>query len=458
MLNKTRPERKQIYFISFLLVLGLTLQGVVAVQGQNEPEFRVEFHFGTVGIDGTVVDGNTGARIDKARVSFVALPGGVSTLDDIERIRVTAPGYQPAYVRSFTRVSASFLFLDFTVIDIGRVELQPTEPVNQGPESRFDYNPDNPRPGDTVSFDGARSYDPDGYVTSYRWDFDGDGRIDSSGRVTSYQYRTAGTYEVTLRVTDNEGATASVTQTIRVSSSNQPPVARFNYSPSRPRVGEQVQFDASDSYDPDGTIMTYRWDFDSDGKAEAWGENVTRSFGFSGTREIELTVKDTYGAMSSTVKSLEVVPDSPRFYSEKPASFNSNAYRDGNYYWIREGNDYAEWRWNGPNRSPQEAFLNFSVLISNSVNGGSGFEDSVNIRLLDDRGNVIETGQVRLNNHFQPQYKGNTNGVGYDAFGAYRVQNPGGLVGGFKVKLNWPTRNGNPAAVERNSITLAWTR
>ena len=248
MSNDFRVERKPIYIVSFLLVFGLILQGAVVVQGQSEPEFRVEFQFGTVGIDGTVVDASTGARIDKAQVSFVALPGGVSSLDDIDRIRVTAPGYQPAYVRSFTRVSASFLFFDFTVIDIGRVELQPTDPTNKGPESRFDYNPGNPRPGDTVNFDGSRSYDPDGYITSYRWDFDGDGRIDSNGRVTSYRYRAAGTYDVTLRVRDNEGVTASVTQTIRVSGGNQPPVARFNYSPSRPRVGEQVQYYASNSY------------------------------------------------------------------------------------------------------------------------------------------------------------------------------------------------------------------
>ena len=43
---------------------------------------------------------------------------------------------------------------------------------------------------------------------------------------------------------------------------NQPPVANFTYSPERPIANQTVTFDASSSYDSDGTILSYEWDFE----------------------------------------------------------------------------------------------------------------------------------------------------------------------------------------------------
>ncbi|MDY6966748.1 MAG: hypothetical protein SVM80_12430 [Halobacteriota archaeon] len=36
-----------------------------------------------------------------------------------------------------------------------------------------------------------------------------------------------------------------------------PPTASFNYTPLNPVVDEEVSFDASTSYDPDGTIINF---------------------------------------------------------------------------------------------------------------------------------------------------------------------------------------------------------
>ena len=41
----------------------------------------------------------------------------------------------------------------------------------------------------------------------------------------------------------------------------QPPFASFSYSPEKPVVNQTVTFDASSSYDPDGYITNYEWDF-----------------------------------------------------------------------------------------------------------------------------------------------------------------------------------------------------
>ena len=64
------------------------------------------------------------------------------------------------------------------------------------------------------SFDGSKSSDPDGSLVGYAWNF-GDGST-ASGMTTAHTYATAGTYSVTLTVTDDLGATASSTQSVAV--------------------------------------------------------------------------------------------------------------------------------------------------------------------------------------------------------------------------------------------------
>ncbi|HEY8720955.1 PKD domain-containing protein [Pengzhenrongella sp.] len=67
------------------------------------------------------------------------------------------------------------------------------------------------------TLDGSGSSDADGTVTSYTWSF-GDGASDTGASAT-HSYAAAGTYPVILTVTDDAGATGSVTHTVTVSSS-----------------------------------------------------------------------------------------------------------------------------------------------------------------------------------------------------------------------------------------------
>jgi len=64
----------------------------------------------------------------------------------------------------------------------------------------------------TVAFDGSQSSDPDGSIASYSWDF-GDGST-GSGAAIQHTYTISGIYTVSLKVTDDKGATATATTEI----------------------------------------------------------------------------------------------------------------------------------------------------------------------------------------------------------------------------------------------------
>lgn len=72
----------------------------------------------------------------------------------------------------------------------------------------------------SVAFDGSTSIDHDGTVQSFDWSF-GDGAT-GTGPTVSHDYAAAGTYDVTLTVTDNSGATASVSAQV---TTTDPPAA-----------------------------------------------------------------------------------------------------------------------------------------------------------------------------------------------------------------------------------------
>jgi len=60
-----------------------------------------------------------------------------------------------------------------------------------------------------------QSFDDDGTIVAWEWDF-GDG-VKSTQRHPSHTYNKAGSYDVKLTVTDNDGAKSTVLQTINAS-------------------------------------------------------------------------------------------------------------------------------------------------------------------------------------------------------------------------------------------------
>ena len=79
-------------------------------------------------------------------------------------------------------------------------------PANKAPVAGFDFTCTNL----ACDFDGANSSDPDGSIASYSWSFG------ASGQTASHTFEQAGTFDVTLTVTDNKGKTDTETRPVTV--------------------------------------------------------------------------------------------------------------------------------------------------------------------------------------------------------------------------------------------------
>ncbi|MBC7317950.1 PKD domain-containing protein [Candidatus Bipolaricaulota bacterium] len=90
----------------------------------------------------------------------------------------------------------------------------------------------------------------------------------------------------------------------------QPPVANLVVTPAAPRARQEILFDASGSYDPDGKIKEYRWDFDGDGNVDLVSTEATVRYTYvtGGSFTVGLTVVDETGVSASITYPLYVSP------------------------------------------------------------------------------------------------------------------------------------------------------
>ena len=188
---------------------------------------------------------------------------------------------------------------DTSTVSIGAVGNEPPISDPSGPYSGT--------VGVAVAFDGTGSTDPDGTITSYEWDF-GDGSTGGTATPT-HTYAADGNYTVTLTVTDDAGASGAATTTASIGVGNRPPVSDPN-GPYSGTIGVAVAFDGTDSYDPDGSIAAYSWDF-GDGTTGS-GATPSHSYTVAGIYHVTLEVTDDAGAMVSAMTTATIAPDGTR--------------------------------------------------------------------------------------------------------------------------------------------------
>jgi len=174
-----------------------------------------------------------------------------------------------------------------------------TGPPNQPPLAAWTYVANHLR----VSFDGSSSSDSDGTITSYAWNF-GDGAT-GAGMATAHTYASGGTYVVSLTVTDDDGATTTATQSV-TAIANQPPLAAFMGNSYSGLTGESLSFTASDSFDYDGNIVNYAWDWGDGATTSSSLIQASHSWVDNGVYNVVLTVTDDDGATGSTSRAITI--------------------------------------------------------------------------------------------------------------------------------------------------------
>jgi serine protease len=243
------------------------------------------------------MDGNKVAKADGLRQilvgtggrAFYSITGSSALLEasndnthGVLKLTLTATGYTSNFVPS-----------DGTYTDTVTDTCNAKGTANVPPVANFSFTTSSL----TATFADS-STDSDGTIASRAWNF-GDGST-SAATNPSHAYASAGSYNVTLTVTDDKGATHSVTKTVTVSSaSNANPVANFSFTTS-----DLTATFTDASTDSDGSIASRSWNF-GDGTTST-ATNPGKTYSAAGTYNVALTVTDNLGATNTVTKAVAV--------------------------------------------------------------------------------------------------------------------------------------------------------
>ncbi|EDN72374.1 PKD domain protein [Beggiatoa sp. SS] len=153
----------------------------------------------------------------------------------------------------------------------------------------------------TIALNGSTSTDTDGNIVSYAWTANGQ---TANGQNAELTFNDAGNYTITLKVTDNDGATDQVQKTVIVQEiPNKLPTAALAITPESGEAPLTVALDGSASTDTDGNIVSYAWT--ANGQT-ANGQNAELTFNDARDYTITLKVTDNDGATKSATKNVKV--------------------------------------------------------------------------------------------------------------------------------------------------------
>ncbi len=213
--------------------------------------------------------------------------------DDPKPLDVTEATTQHAY-----KVAGTFTITLVVLDDRGTLSDPVTKSVTvpsvnvAGPKAVL-TGPAMGMPNAVLNFDGAGST-PDGDLKKYAWNFGdpaGANNLVAGAdlKAQSHSYGAAGSYKVTLTVTDSLGASDTAELPVAVAAVG--PMAVCAWTPVPALQGVPVQFDGTGSTAPAGsTVSTWVWDF-GDGSMGA-GSKVNHTYNVQATFKPKLKVLD----------------------------------------------------------------------------------------------------------------------------------------------------------------------
>ena len=174
-----------------------------------------------------------------------------------------------------------------------------------------------------------------------------------------------------------------------------------------------------------------------------------------------LPVRRAIGALAALLAVAVLVPAvaSAKVVVDSATSFQaSNASLISGWWWLRTTNASATWRFSANGVKSARVgtvYLQFAPLVTNHVNGGSGYSRSIKVTIA---GTSISpsrvhssTTSVSLYNPFRPKVDEDTAGVGYQTYGYASVSSS--IWRPSPLPPRQPTTY-NPRTI---SVTIQWT-
>ncbi|SNS46681.1 PKD repeat-containing protein [Granulicella rosea] len=215
------------------------------------------------------------------------------------------------------RTAASFLFATLLILLAG---CSTSTPSNGAGAPKAAIIADNylTYPGYPILFSGLGSSDPQNETLSYAWNF-GDGSTGTGAQVLK-GYAQAGSYTVSLKVTNTSGQSNSTSITIKIVLPGTVPTANAG-GPYSGAIGAPITFNGSGSSDPQGQALTYAWTFGDGGSAT--GVSPTHTYTQPGGYSVTLVVTNASGIPASATSTASIAYPSPTVtingpYSGKP--------------------------------------------------------------------------------------------------------------------------------------------
>lgn len=260
-----------------------------------------------------------------------------------------------------------------------------------------------------VEFDSTASRDLDGSIVIVKYDLDGNGFFEDQGNelgVKEHTFTEAGTYDAVLELIDDGGGSSFEIETIIVNSpGNQSPEAFLSASPLSGPPGTEVSFDATTSFDPDGSITLVEWDWDGNGTfADNTGTTLTAQHTYNSAGDFEAAVRvfddhnvsDTESVFISIGENPNMPPTAIIAGGPSTGSVDTHVFFDASssddtdgsivlYEWDWQGDGSYDYNTDTPNASHiYDESGDFQATVRVTDDRDATDTDSVRIRIYDE--------------------------------------------------------------------------